>query len=38
MTRLGVGEARIKADEKDLRGSITEFFTSPVCYRMSEWI
>lgn len=38
MMRLGVGEARIKAAEKDLRGSIAEFFTSPVCYRMREWI
>jgi len=38
MMRMGVGEARIKAAEKDLRGSIAEFFTSPVCYRMREWI
>ncbi len=38
MMRLGVGAARIEAAEKDLRGSVTEFFTSPVCYRMREWI
>jgi len=38
MMRLRVGAARMKAAEKDLRDSITEFFTSPVCYRMREWI
>jgi hypothetical protein len=38
MMCLRVGETRIKVAEKDLRGSIIEFFTSPVCYRMREWI
>ncbi len=38
MMRLRVGGVGIKAAEKDLRGSVTEFFTSPVCYGMREWI